>query len=242
MEKKLKILIADDDILTRQGLAKVFEIEGYLTVTASNGAEALFAFDRERPDILCLDVMMPGTDGFTVCREIRRKDELVPILFLSAKCAEVDKVVGIELGADDFIVKPFGVREVIARVRTATRRLLAIRKACRCSETHSGQGESSSSFPMRDLVVFPQEMRAKRGMEVIDLSLRETQLLNLFSRHPGQVLGRILIAEDCWGPDRQPTSRTIDQHIAMLRKKIESNPSQPTIIKTIHGVGYRFDP
>lgn len=238
----MKILIADDDILTRQGLAKVFEAEGYLTVTASDGAEALAAFDREKPDILCLDVMMPGTDGFTVCREIRRQDEIVPILFLSAKSAEIDKVVGIELGADDFIVKPFGVREVIARVRAATRRLLAIRKAGKCLETKSGQSESFGSFSMRDLVVFPQEMRAKRGIEVIDLSLREIQLLNLFFRHPGQVLGRILIAEDCWGRDRQPTSRTVDQHIAMLRKKIESNPCQPVIIKTVHGVGYRFDP
>lgn len=237
----MKILIADDDELTRKGLAKVFENEGYRPILAADGGEALSLFERDKPDIICLDVMMPGTDGFTVCREIRRRDELVPILFLSAKNAEIDKVVGMELGADDFIVKPFGVREVIARVRSATRRLLAIRKACRPANDHPKQNEPPGSCILHDLVVYPLELRAQRGTEAIDLSLREIRLLEMFSRHPGRVLDRITIAEECWGRDRQPTSRTVDQHIAMLRKKIETDPSQPAIIKTIHGVGYRFE-
>ncbi len=237
----MKILVVDDELLTREGLAKLLAAEGYQVTTAEGGAEALAAFERECPDIVILDIMMPGMDGFTVCREIRRKDDLVPIFFLSAKSTEIDKVVGIELGADDFIVKPFSVREVIARIRTTTRRLLAIRRAG-AVPTSAPALARPHSFGMRDLEVFPLELRARRGETTADLSLREVHLLELFYRNPGRVLDRVAIADACWGNDRQPTSRTIDQHIAMLRKKIEPDPAVPTIIKTVHGAGYRFDP
>ncbi len=244
----MRILLADDDPATRDGLSRVFRNEGYDVILAADGQEALRSFEKDRPDILCLDIMMPGVDGFGVCRKVRSLDEVIPILFISAKGEEVDRIVGMELGADDFIVKPFGVREVVARVRSATRRLLAMRKAMESRKGTSGkEGDAEEArwevpFRLLELEVFPSELRGRIEGRQIDFSLREVKLLELFSRNPGKVLDRILIGERCWGPDIQPTSRTIDQHIALLRKKIETNPANPRLIKTVHGAGYRFDP
>lgn len=234
----MKILVVDDDFATREGLARIFRHEGYQVVLAGDGTTAIALFEKEKPDLICLDVMMPGKDGYQVCRQIRGKDELIPILFISAKGEEIDKVVGMELGADDFIVKPFGVREVIARVRAVTRRCLLARKIL---ETDQHRREGQTSFKMGDLEVFPLELRAKRGTECIDLSIREIQILQLFFDHPGEVLNRVFIAERCWGYEILPVSRTIDQHISQLRKKIEANPETPVILHTVRGAGYRFD-
>ena len=159
---KMKVLVAEDDELTRQGLVEILEGEGYATVTAGDGREALKAFEREGPDFVCLDVMMPGLDGYAVCREIRRRSARVPVIFISAKSEEIDTVLGLELGADDFIVKPFGVKEVVARIRAVTRRCLA----AQADET------SAAPFTIGDLEVLPAELRARRGDEVIDLGLR----------------------------------------------------------------------
>jgi DNA-binding response OmpR family regulator len=246
----MKILIAEDDPITREGLAEIFATEGYRVLTAENGLKAIEIFTREAPEVVCLDIMMPEKDGFEVCRHIRTVDPHVAILFLSAKGEEIDKVVGLELGADDFIVKPFGVREVIARIRAITRRCLALHRGqlgtttATNSATHSGTGAPAGDplFRMKDLEVFPLELRAKRGQTVIDLSLRETRLLQLFHQHPGKPLDRYLISVECWGEEHIPTSRTLDQHVSLLRKKIESDPKNPVLITTVHGVGYRFDP
>lgn len=227
----MKVLVAEDDAHTRAGLIEVLQHEGYQTVSARNGKEALDLFTNEKPDFVCLDIMMPGLDGYEVCREIRRRKEHVPIVFISAKSEEVDKVVGLELGADDFIMKPFGVREVIARIRAVTRRYLATQ----------GADEKEEPFILQDLEVFPAELRAKRGDMVFELSLRDVKILELLYRHVGEVIDRNTFFNECWGIDYLPNSRTLDQHISQLRKRIELDPQKPAIIRTVHGVGYRYD-
>ncbi len=227
----MKVLIAEDDEHTRNGLAEILAGEGYDTVVASNGREALDLFESEAPDFICLDIMMPGADGYAVCREVRRRNPHVPVIFISAKSEEIDKVVGLELGADDFIVKPFGVREVVARVRAVARRCLAAPQRAPAPEP----------FSMDDIEILPGELRAHRGDEVIDLSLRDVKLLQLFHDNPGQALDRNTIFDAVWGINYYPNSRTLDQHISQLRKRIERDPGTPRIIRTVHGVGYRYD-
>jgi two-component system alkaline phosphatase synthesis response regulator PhoP len=184
-----------------------------------------------RPDFVCLDIMMPGHSGYDVCRELRRGGSNVPIVFISAKSEEIDKVLALELGGDDFIVKPFGVKEVVARIRAVTRRCLAV----------AAPAERRRAFVIGDLEVLPTELRARRGQEWIELSLREVKLLGLFAQHRGEVLDRNTIFDQCWGDTFFPQSRTLDQHIAKLRKKIERDQKNPVIIRTVHGVGYRYD-
>lgn len=227
----MKVLIAEDDANIRRGLAEILEAEGYAAVQAADGTEALALLAREAPDLVLLDIMMPGASGYDVCREIRRRDAALPILFVSAKGEEIDKVLGLELGADDFIVKPFGVREVVARIRAVTRRSFAARRPA----------EVPPPFRIGDLEVAPSELRARRGAQVIELSLREVKILELLARHPGKVLDRDTIFNACWGLEFFPASRTLDQHVSRLRKRIEIDPANPRIIRTVHGVGYRYD-
>jgi DNA-binding response OmpR family regulator len=225
----MKVLVAEDDVLIRGGLIEILEKEGYPPIEAANGREALDRFRGESPDFICLDIMMPGMSGYDVLREIRKQNSQVPVIFISAKSEEVDRVVGLELGADDFIVKPFGVSEVIARIRAVTRRCIA------------GKPQQTDSFLLGDLEVLPLELRARRGDEVIELSLREIRILALFYDHRGEVLKREQIFAHCWDEQFFPLSRTLDQHMAKLRKRIETDPKNPKIIKTVHGVGYRCD-
>jgi DNA-binding response OmpR family regulator len=226
----MKVLIAEDDPHTRSGLATILEAEGYAVVTAQDGKEALRLFAREAPDFVCLDVMMPGASGYDVCREIRRSNAEVPVIFISAKSEEIDKVVGLELGGDDFIVKPFGVKEVVARIRAVTRRRFAAAPAA-----------APASFRVADLDVFPAELRARRGAATIELSLRDVKILALLYENRGVVLSRDAFFDKCWGLDHVPNSRTLDQHIAQLRKRIERDAKNPAIVRTVHGIGYRYD-
>ena len=227
----MRVLIAEDDDHIREGLAEILENEGYRTLMARDGAEAIDVFNAESPDFICLDIMMPVKDGYEVCREIRAASPTVPIIFISAKSEEIDKVVGLELGADDFIVKPFGIKEVVARIRAVTRRCIAAR------ETPAAE----PSFTFGDLEVLPDELRARRGDQVIDLSLRDISILRLLNRSKGKALSRNTILNECWGEDYFPESRALDQHISQLRKRIEIDPKSPALIRTVHGVGYRYD-
>jgi len=224
----VRILIAEDDIHLRNGLAEILGKEGYETILARDGDEALELFEARKPDLVCLDIMMPGTDGYEVCKRIRRQDPEVPLIFISAKSEEVDKVLGLELGADDYIIKPFGSREVVARIRAVTRRFEAARAT-----------SGPASFRMGDLEILPRELRARRGEQVIDLSLRDVRILELLHRHRGSVVDRQTFFEECWDLNFIPNSRTLDQHISQLRKRVEVDPKQPSIITTVRGVGYR---
>ena len=224
----MKILVADDDPLTLEAVCTCLTDDGFSPVPARNGAEALELWQQYRPELLCLDIMMPKLDGFEVCRRIRAADSTVPILFLSAKNEEIDVVVGLELGADDFIRKPFGKRELLARVRTALRRRL------------TKSGKARPAFTMLDLTVWPDELRASRGTHAIDLTPRESAILQLLQENAGRPVHRDTFLDRCWGLDYFPESRTLDQHIAQLRRKIEPDPAAPIIIETVRGVGYRF--
>ena len=228
----MRVLVAEDDTHIRNGLVDILEKEGYATLVAANGAEALRLYERERPEVVCLDIMMPVIDGYEVCRKIRALDEGVPILFISAKSEEVDKVLGLELGADDFIMKPFGVREVVARIRAVTRRAFASRTL---------PERPVAPFRMGDLTVAPAELRARRGETVIDLSLREIAILRCLHDRQGEAVSRQVLFDVCWGLDHVPNSRTLDQHVSQLRKRIEVDPKRPLLIRTVHGVGYRYE-
>ena len=227
----MRVLVAEDDPNIRAGLVDVLEREGYETVSAADGAQALALYRSQSPDFLCLDIMMPGVDGYQVCREIRRDDPDTPIIFISAKSEEVDRVVGLELGADDFILKPFGVSEVLARIRAVTRRCYSQPRRQRPPEP----------FQMDDLEIAPAELRAKRGGQAIDLSLRDIKILSLLHRMQGQVVDRNTLFNECWGLEHVANSRTLDQHISQLRKRIERDPKSPRIIRTVHGAGYRYE-
>ncbi|MFP4562622.1 MAG: response regulator transcription factor [Spirochaetia bacterium] len=233
----MKILIAEDDRFTRKGLTDIFEQEGYTVIATDNGEKALKLFRIERPDFVCLDIMMPGRNGYDVCRAIRKDDAEVPVIFLSAKSEEIDKVLGLELGADDYISKPFGVKEVIARIRAVTRRSLARNPGERPDIVILAEREP---FVMDDLTVFPAELRAEREGYSIDLSLRDVKLLITFAENRGRVLDRNTLYTAGWGEPSMPDSRTLDQHISQLRRKVEGDPKNPSIITTVHAAGYRF--
>ena len=228
----MKVLVAEDDPNIRKGLVEILEAEGFGTVSASTGGEALECFSREKPDFVCLDIMMPDLNGYEVCKAIRKEDGQVPIIFISAKSEEIDKVLGLELGADDYIVKPFGVKEVAARIRAVARRCLA-------ADTRK---EAPGPFIMGDLEVLPAQLRARRGDETFDLSLRDVKILEILHRNSGKVVDRDALMDHCWGMNYLPSSRTVDQHISQLRKRVERDPRSPEIILTVHGVGYRYDP
>jgi len=227
----MKILIAEDDLHIREGLRDLLSQEGYEICVAENGRIALDLYHQQKPQFVILDIMMPEMDGYSVCREIRNKDNDIPIIFLSAKSEEIDRVIGLELGADDYISKPFGTREVVARIRAITRRHL---------QTQSSP-TAAKSFIFGDYEIFPNELRAKREGKSIDLSLREIKVLNTLAEHKGEAVSRDQLFNACWGYDHMPNSRTLDQHISKLRKLIEDDPAEPQLIKTVRGVGYRYE-
>lgn len=227
----MKILIAEDDDHTREALREVLSMEGYDLVTASDGLQAVDFFRATRPDFVCLDVMMPGQNGYEVCKQIRKMDENVPILFLTAKAEEIDTVLGLELGADDYMTKPFGVKEIIARIRAILRR----------TATRAGTKPQNEDFLMDDLKVVPAELRAYREGAEIQLSPRDMKVLSLLYERRGKVVDRNTMADEVWGVDYFPESRALDQHISQLRKRVEKDPANPQIIRTVHGAGYRFE-
>lgn len=219
----MKILLTEDDPLTLEALGELLRLEGFEVEEVSNGEAALEAWKREKPDLVCLDIMMPGMDGYEVCRRLREKDSRVPILFLSAKNEERDIVVGLELGADDFIRKPFTTGEVMARIRAALRRAYP--------------DEGRRMVRLSDLTMWPDELRAMREGREIELTPREVKMLLLLSEKKNLPVSRDEFLDRCWGMDYFPDSRTLDQHVHMLRKKIGNGPE---IIETVRGIGYRF--
>lgn len=226
----MKILIAEDDDHTREALREVLSAEGFTVMAATDGAAAIDLFRKEDPDFVCLDVMMPVMNGYEVCKHIRGLDKNVPVLFLTAKAQEIDKVLGLELGADDYMTKPFGVKEIVARIRAILRR----------SSSHREAGPSEA-FEMCDLRILPGELRAFRAGTEITLTPRELRLLRLLYDHKGRVVTRSEIAREVWGSELVQESRALDQAISLLRKRVEIDPANPKIVRTVHGAGYRFD-
>ncbi|MDR1944093.1 MAG: response regulator transcription factor [Synergistaceae bacterium] len=228
-----RILVAEDDSAILVAVADLLRIEGYRVEEASDGLSALERFRDSRPDLVLLDVMMPGMSGYDVCREIRREDPATPVLMLTAKGAEVDRVVGLELGADDYIVKPFGVSELVARVRAALRR---------SAISGAAAGEKLPALQIGELSVDFEGMTGCLGGRRFSLTPKETALLRRLVLDEGRVLSRETLLETVWGidPDCDVSTRSVDQHIARLRQKIERDPANPRIIKTAHGAGYRF--
>lgn len=227
----MKVLIAEDDINILEGLQLLLEKEGYNTVTAANGAIAVEKYESESPDFIILDIMMPELNGYDVCKEIRKSDATIPIIFLSAKSEEIDRVIGLELGADDFISKPFGTRELMARVRAVSRRALAQKPST----------QEEDIFTMADLTIKASELRIEKGDKTVDVGPRDVEILRLLNENRGKVITRNMLFDRCWGEDYFGSTRTVDQHISQLRKKVEENPKEPKIIITVHGSGYRFD-
>jgi two-component system, OmpR family, alkaline phosphatase synthesis response regulator PhoP len=232
-EGNMTILIAEDDLYTREGLTDILENEGFRVFAAEDGARALELFKSENPDCICLDIMMPKINGYDLCKIIRKEDQQVPVIFLSAKTEEIDKVLGLELGADDYISKPFGVKEVIARIRAVTRRTIFLKKT-------DTDNEIVSDFTISDILVYPDELKAIRAGMEIELSPRDIRILKLFADNKGKVLDRNKIYDAGWGHSHMPNSRTLDQHISQLRKRIEREPGNPEIIRTVFNVGYRY--
>jgi len=232
-----KILVAEDDPNTRAALAEILRSDSYEVAEACDGEQAKFLFDTDPPDVACLDVMMPGLSGYDLCRHFRSARPNMPILFITAKAEEIDKVVGLELGADDYIVKPFGGKEVLARIRAVARRCVRAPE-----QSTDGHALSDAPFVMIDLEIIPKQMRARRGETTIELSLRELRILQLLAEKPGDVVDRDELFRIGWEEDHIPNSRTLDQTISQLRKRIEAEPKHPRIIQTVYGVGYRFEP
>jgi DNA-binding response OmpR family regulator len=223
-----KILIVDDEPTLVATLRYNLEREGYAVVEAVDGESALAATRSEQPDLVLLDIMLPGLDGFEVCR-ILRKDTNVPILMLTAKTEEVDKVVGLELGADDYVSKPFSTRELLARVRALLRR--------------AGAPPSNEPEVMTtgDLEVDLRTRRAARAGRKLALKPKEFELLAFFLRNRGRAFSREQLLNEIWGYEFAGGTRTVDVHIRWLRQKIEEEPGQPARLLTVRGLGYRFE-
>jgi len=232
----IKVLVAEDDANIRTGLLDTLESEGYKPVPAGDGAQALALYESEKFDLVLLDIMMPGRSGYDVCKVIRARNDSIPIIMLTAKGEEVDKVVGLQLGADDYVSKPFGVHELLARIAAVLRR----------SQPKPEPAKKAAKGPVRftfgETEIDARQYRAKRGRKSFELTDREIKLLHYFHAHPDDVLGRDELLNAVWGITYYGTTRTLDQHIAQLRKKIEPRPDHPVHITTVHGVGYRYSP
>ena len=222
-----KILVVEDEPNMVAGLRDNFEFEGYQVITARDGVEGLQRALDESPDLVVLDVMMPRMSGLEVCKQLRAKRGSIPIIMLTARGQEVDKVVGLELGADDYVTKPFSIRELLARVKAVLRRTSVVPK-----------DQDRRSFG--EVEVDLRKCRVLKSGQVIDISSKEFELLKYIIVHSGETLTRDRLLEDVWGYDNYPTTRTVDTHLVRLRQKLEPNPDQPQYFLTVHGTGYRF--
>ncbi|HEU5081377.1 MAG TPA: response regulator transcription factor [Opitutaceae bacterium] len=227
-----KVLIVEDDASIREALIEAITADGHAVVGAADGAEGVRIFDQQSFDLVLLDIMLPQLSGYDVCRRIRESNRSIPVIMLSAKAEEIDKVLGLELGADDYVSKPFGLRELLARVHSAFRRL----------DQLAAQPQTSiarDTFYFGDTLVDRKRFTAVRAGATVELTPRELHLLEVFHRRRGDVLSRDLLLNEVWGIDYLGTTRTLDQHVAQIRKKIEGD-GPPRWIKTVHGVGYQY--
>lgn len=231
-----KILVVDDEISLQETLAYNLKKEGYEIVVAGDGMSAIDLARSQKPDVIILDVMLPGLDGFEVCR-ILRQEINTPVLMLTARDDEIDRVVGLEVGADDYLAKPFSMRELIARVKALIRRVRLIREEMGTA----AQEIQSKMLNFDNLSIDLTRREVKLNDVVLPLKPKEYELLTFMGQHRGQVLTRQFILERVWGWDFVGDSRTVDVHIRWLREKIEVSPEMPQRIVTVRGAGYRFE-
>lgn len=237
MHSDTKLFIVEDDPGIRYGLVEIFTAEHYAVAACERGDQAEERIAEELPDLIVLDVMLPGKNGYEICRDLRRRGCRVPILMLTAKGQEIDKVVGFDSGADDYVTKPFGVRELVARVQALLRR---------CERTGNGGGgiggEGASGFTVGGASVHPDTWEIRRPDGGCDrLTPKEMELLKYFHRQRGRVLSRDDLLDAVWGVRYYGTTRTLDQCVAQLRKKIGDAGPNPRHLITIHGVGYKLE-
>jgi two-component system phosphate regulon response regulator PhoB len=233
-----RLMVVEDDDTIRETIAEALELEGFDVAVCANGRDALDQIQARsealRFDLIVLDLMLPGLGGLELCRQLRQRNDRTPILVVSARDSETDRVLGLEVGADDYLIKPFGIRECVARCRALLRR---------------SQAEVAGSEPpplQRVLAhggihLYPDECRVTRDGLALNLSPKEYRLLELFMQHPRQVWSRDKLLERIWGIDFMGDSKTVDVHIRWLREKLEINPSAPRHVLTVRGFGYRFD-
>jgi len=234
--KPVHILVVEDDLNIRTGLVDTLESEGYQATPAGDGREALELFTAGHYDLVLLDIMIPEVSGFDVCRSIRARDQQIPVVMLTAKGEEIDKVIGLQLGADDYITKPFGVHELLARISAV------LRRSQRPAKPQQQDAKGLARFTFGNAEVDARQYKVRIQASTYDLSARELQLLKFFHEHPNEVLSRNQILNAVWGIEYSGTTRTLDQHMAQLRKKIELDPARPRFLKTVYGVGYRYEP
>ena len=224
-----KILIVEDESDLIKLLKYNLEKEGFRVSYATDGSIALAEVRRDPPDVVILDLMLPGLDGLEVCRQLRRSDKFsrIPVLMLSARSEEADRIVGLELGADDYVTKPFSMREVVARVRALLRR-------------NEQAGPQKSKLQRGEIMIDPMAHSVMVSGRTVELSALEFRLLHYLASHPGMVFSRDQLLDSVWGNDRTVTPRSVDVYIRRVREKIENQPQQPIYVQTVHGVGYRF--
>jgi DNA-binding response OmpR family regulator len=236
-----KILIVEDEPTLRSTLEYNFTRQGYEVHTAADGLVALEKARREHPDVILLDVMLPGLDGLEVCRILRREMN-VPILMLTARAEEIDRIVGLEVGADDYLAKPFSMRELVVRVKTQLRRVRLIREEVAAEADRStAMGVSHEMLVFDDLIIDLARREVRRQGQPVALKPKEFDLLVFLARNRGIVLSRDLILERVWGWEFGGDSRTVDVHIRWLREKLEADPTHPARLVTVRGIGYRFE-
>lgn len=230
MSAAQKILIVEDETSILMALEDDLRFEGYDVETASDGPTGLRKATEEDPDLVILDVMLPGLDGFEVCRRLRAEGIRVPVLMLTAKSQEVDTVLGLELGADDYVTKPFSPRELLARVKALLRR----------TRLDTEDAERMDRFAFGDVEVDFRKYEARKGGEPVDLTRQEFDLLRFLIEHRRDALSRWEILDGVWDDPTSVFQRTVDTHVANLRRKLETDPSRPRHLISVRGVGYRF--
>jgi DNA-binding response OmpR family regulator len=228
-----KVLIVEDDPHILLGLKEVLKSDGFEVTVCNRGDQALAAVARHRPSLVVLDIMLPGLNGYDICKQLRAQKFSTPILMLTAKSQELDKVVGLDLGADDYVAKPFGVRELLARIHALLRR------------TGSGGAttvQAREPFQIGIATIDPKTFQLRRGKTVEELTAKELKLLQLFHDHPGEVMSRDRLLNEVWGYNYYGTTRTLDQVVVQLRKKLGDNNNVPQHLIAVHGVGYKMVP
>jgi len=226
-DRRTRILIIEDEPAMVDGLRDNFEYEGYEVISADDGVSGLDRALADDPDLVVLDVMMPRMSGLDVCKQLKARLPSIPIIMLTARGQEIDKVVGLELGADDYVTKPFSIRELIARVKAVLRRV-------------SQPPAAPEVYRFNDVKVNILGNEVRRAGATVELSAKEFALLAYFISHPAEALSRDRLLNEVWGYENYPSTRTVDTHVLHLRQKLEPNPEEPRLILTVHGIGYKF--